>query len=120
MKTAMMNGEMDKAMQMMSPEMKMMHEKMMAQFKMKMRPGLEPGEIEGSLHDAMMKLMPQMKMMPGMMEPGATPQMMVEMMMQGWQMKHAQMPDIAPMDMRQEPSPVPALPNKRMDGGGKS
>ena len=120
MKMMMMNGEMDKAMPMMSPEMKMMHEQMMAQFKMKMMPGMQSGEIEGSLHDAMMKLMPQMKMMPESMNPGATPQMMVEMMMQGWQMKHGNMPDIAPMNMSNEPPSPAQLPNKRMDANGKS
>ena len=120
MKTAMMNGEMDKAMAMMSPEMRAMHEKMMAQFKMKMRPGLEAGELPGSLMDAMMTLMPQMKMMPESMNPGATPQMMVDQMMKGYEIKHGNMPDIAPIDMSKEPPPVPALPNLRMDKGGKS
>lgn len=120
MKMAMISGEMDKAMQMMSPEMKMMHEKMMAQFKMKMRPGLEAGEFEGSLTDAMMKLMPNMKMMPEMMNPGATPQMMVDQMMKGYEMKHGNMPDVPKIDMSSEPPPVPALPNQRMDAGGKS
>jgi hypothetical protein len=120
MKQAMMNGEMDKVMAMLSPEMKAMHEKMMAQFKMKMRPGLEAGEIEGSLHDAMMKLMPNMKMMPESMNPGATPQMMVDAMLRGYQMKHGNMPDITPFDMSNEPQPVPVLPNLRTDANGKS
>ncbi len=120
MKMMMMNGEPDKAMQMMSLEMKAMHEKMMMQFKMKMRPGLEAGELPGSLSDAMMAMMPQMKMMPEMMNPGATPQMMVDAMMKGYQMKHGNMPDIPMMDMSSEPAPVPALPNKRKDENGKS
>lgn len=119
-KTAMMNGEMDKAMAMMSPEMKAMHEKMMAQFKMKMRPGLEAGELPGSLSDAMKAMMPNMKMMPESMNPGATPQMMVDAMMRGYQMKHGNMPDIPMMDMSSEPSPAPVLPNKRKDDNGKS
>lgn len=55
----------------------------MAQFQMKMRPGIEPGEIEGSLHDAMMKLVPDMKMMPGAMDAGKTPEMMRETMLKG-------------------------------------
>lgn len=120
MKMMMMNGEMEKAMAMMSPEMREMHEKMMAQFKMKMMPGMPPGEIEGSLHDAMMQMMPNMKMMPESMNPGATPQMMVDEMMKGYQMKHGNMPDIAPMDMANEPPPPARLPNKRMDANGKS
>lgn len=120
LKMAMMMNDEEKMMRLMSPEMKMMHEKMMAQFKMKMMPGMQPGEIEGSLHDAMMAMMPNMKMMPETMTPGATPQMMTEMMMQGWQMKHAQMPDIPPMDMSKEPPPPAALPNKRMEANGKS
>ena len=120
MKQAMMNGDMDKATRLMSPEMRAMHEKMMMQFKMKMRPGLEAGELPGSLMDAMKALMPQMKMMPESMNPSATPQMMVDAMMKGYQMKHGNMPDIAPMDMSKEPAPVPALPNLRMDKGGKS
>jgi hypothetical protein len=90
----------------MSPEMK---EQMMAQFRMKMMPGIQEGEIEGSLHDAMMKLMPDMKMMPEAMEPGKTPTMMTEMMLKGWQEKYGNMPDIAPLSMNVEPSALPPL-----------
>jgi hypothetical protein len=120
LKMAMMMNDKEKMMRLMSPEMKEMHEKMMAQFKMKMMPGMQSGEAQGSLSDAMMKLMPNMKMMPESMNPGATPQMMADMMMQGWRMKYGNMPDIAPMDMSQEPPPPAALPNKRMDANGKS
>jgi hypothetical protein len=80
-----------------------MKEKMMAQFKMKMRPGMEQGEIEGSLHDAMVKMMPDMKMMPDAMEPGKTPKMMVDAMLKGWEEKYASMPDIEGWNMEQEP-----------------
>jgi len=92
---------MDEMMPMMMPDMK---EMMMAQFKMKMRPGMEPGEIEGSLHDAMMKMMPDMKMMPEAMQPGKTPQMMVDMMLKGWQEKYGTMPDIESYPMNREPT----------------
>ena len=90
----------------MAPDMK---EKMMAQFKMKTQPGMQDGEIEGSLHDALMKMMPGMKMMPEAMEPGKTPQMMVDAMLKGWTEKYGNMPDIAPYPMDKEPSSVPAL-----------
>lgn len=109
-KQAMMLGDMDKAMSLMSPEMRQMHERMMRQFKMKMRVGLEPGEVPGSLHDAMMSLMPNMKMMPGSMEPGRTPQMMVDVMLKGWQEKYGGMPDIEGYDMSREPVSAPPLP----------
>ena len=80
-----------------------MHKKMMAQMAMKMRLGLEPGELPGSLHDAMMAMMPGMKMMPGSMEPGKTPQMMVDAMLKGWEKKYGNLPDIAPLPMDREP-----------------
>ena len=85
----------------MTPEMK---EKVMMQFKMKMRPGMEEGEIPGSLHDALMKLMPDMKMMPESMEPGKIPTMMVDAMLKGWEEKYGNMPDVAPYPMDSEPN----------------
>ena len=101
---------MDEMMPMMMPGMEPgMHEKMMAQFKLKMRPGIQPGELPGSLHDAVIKLMPDMTMMPESMEPGATPKMMVDVMLKGWQKKHGNMPEVAPMPMAAEPSAPPAL-----------
>jgi hypothetical protein len=84
----------------MSPEMK---EKMMAQVKMKLAPGMQDGEIEGSLHDAMMKLMPDMKMDMEGMKPGKVSHHMVEMMLKGWREKYGNMPDIEPMPMNNEP-----------------
>lgn len=78
-----------------------------AQFKLKMAPGLQSGELAGSLHDAMMTLMPTMKMMPDAMEPGATPAMMVDLMLQGWRKNHGGMRQIAPMPMAAEPSLPP-------------
>ena len=86
-------------------------ERVMAQFKMKMAPGMQPGEIAGSLHDALMAVYPQMKMMPGSMEPGKTPQMMADAMLQGWQEKHGAMPDISDIDMSVEPQSAPSLPD---------
>ena len=88
----------------MSPDMK---EQMMAQFKMKMRPGMEAGELPGSLSEALMKLMPDMKMMPENMQPGQTPQMMVDAMLKGWQDKHGTMPDVGSWPMTQEPTLPP-------------
>lgn len=46
-----------------------------------------------------------MKMMPESMGPGATPKMMVDMMLRGWREKHGDMPEAAPMPMAAEPPP---------------
>jgi hypothetical protein len=93
----------------MTPEMR---EKVMAQFKMKMRPGLEEGELPGSLMDALKTLMPQMQMMPEAMEPGGTPKKMIDAMLQGWDKKYGSVPDVSPLPMEQEPTapPLPAQP----------
>ncbi len=103
----------DEIMARMTPAQREMHEKMMAQFKMKNTQGIQPGELPGSLHDAMMAQMKsmglEMKMMPGSMEPGKTPTMMVDAMLNGWRAKTADMPDIAPIDMSAEPT-LPPLP----------
>ena len=71
------------------------------------RLGIEPGEVPGSLHDALMAVAPGMRMMPGATEPGETPQMMVDMLVASWKRKAARMPDIPPIDMRFEPSLPP-------------
>lgn len=84
----------------MSSEMK---QKMTEQLRMKLTPGMQEGEIEGSWHDAMMKLMPDMKMDPETMKPGRSSKMMVDMMLKGWREKHGNMPDIEPMPMNTEP-----------------
>ena len=91
------------------------HARMMRAVRAKNTPGLQSGEVEGSLHDAVMATMPGMKMMPEAMEPGKTPKMMVDAMLAGWRQKHGSMPDIAPMDMSREPhlpppgaAPMPA------------
>jgi len=100
----MMEEMMPSMMPNMEPAMKPM---MMDMFKKKMGLGQAPDETPGSLHDAMMKMMPDMKMMPGAMEPGQTPQMMVDTMLAGWREKHGSMPDIAPIDMSREPALPP-------------
>ena len=79
------------------------HARMVAAMQAKMMPGMQPGEAEGSLHDAMMQAMPGMRMMPEAMEPGGTPQMMVNAMLAGWRQKHGAMPDVPPLDMSREP-----------------
>lgn len=89
----------------MSVEMK---EKMQAQLRMKLTPGMQEGEIEGSLHDAMMQLMPAMKMDPEGMKPGNTPQKMVDAMLNGWRKKYGNLPDVEPISMETDPTP-PAL-----------
>lgn len=88
-----------------------MHRRMMAQFRMKLSPDMEDGEIEGSWSDAMKQMMPQMKMMPEAMEPGATPQKMIDAMLAGWQKKWGNLPDIEPMPMSTEPQ-MPPLPEE--------
>jgi hypothetical protein len=107
---------MDEMMPMMMPEgmTPQMKDKMMAQFKMKMTPGIQEGELPGSLHDAMMAMMPNMKMMPEAIEPGKTPTMMTAMMLKGWQEKYGNMPDIEPIAMDKQPSTPPSLPNSKV------
>jgi hypothetical protein len=90
----------------MSPEME---ERMWAQFEMKMKPGMQQGELPGSLMDAMHAVMPQMQMMPEAAAPGVTSGKMVNMMLQGWQQKYGNMPDIPATSMAYEPS-APPLP----------
>ena len=93
----------------MAPDMK---EKMMTQFRKKLSPGLEEGEIPGSLMDAMKQVMPGMKMMPETMEAGKTPQKMVDAMLKGWEEKYGGMPDIEPWPMENEPT-APPLPSAK-------
>ncbi|RJP16203.1 MAG: hypothetical protein C4520_18685 [Candidatus Abyssobacteria bacterium SURF_5] len=75
------------------------------QFAMKMRPGIEQGESEGSLHDALKKLMPDMQMSHEAMEPGVADAKMVEMMLEGWREKYGNLPDVAPISMDVDPMP---------------
>lgn len=76
----------------------------MSQFKTKMSLGVPGAEIDGSLHDALKKLMPDMHMEPGSMEPGATPDGMVKTMLKGWETKMAGKPDAPELAMDREPS----------------
>ena len=69
---------------------------------MKLTPGMQDGEIEGSLHEAMMQLLPDMKMDPDTMQPGKASQKMVDAMLQGWRQKYGDLPGIEPIDMSQE------------------
>ena len=81
-----------------------MRQRMMAQFRMKLTPGMQEGEISGPLHDAMMKLMPDMKMDQEGLEPGKAPQKMIDAMLAGWEKKHGNMPDAPPIDMSAPPA----------------
>jgi hypothetical protein len=100
-------------MPLMMPEGKEMseeqHKQMTAVIRDKLRPGLQEGETRGSLHDAMMKAMPDMKMDPASMAPGATPHRMIQAMLKGWQDKYGELPDAEPWPMDREPEPPPRL-----------
>jgi hypothetical protein len=78
----------------------------------KLTPGMQEGELPGSLMDALKTIMPQMKMMPESMEPGKTPHKIIDAMLKGWQEKYGKMPDVEPLSMGQEPSPLRKLPVK--------
>lgn len=79
----------------------------MDQFRKKMRPGIEEGELPGSLMEAMKALMPDMTMMPEAMAPGATPQKMIDVMLKGWEAKYGGLPDIPVFPMETEPIAPP-------------
>jgi hypothetical protein len=78
-------------------------ERLRAQLRLKLTPGIQEGEIAGSFADAVREIMPEM-MMPGMDQPGSVPPMMVQAMIDGWIEKYGSMPDIAPMPMDREPT----------------
>jgi hypothetical protein len=119
-----MNRIMEEMMQEMMPLMSsgemdpQMHKKMMNQFRMKLEPGMQEGEHPGSIMDAMKKVMPDMKMKPESMEPGATPKEMVNAMLRGWEEKYGNLPDIEPISMETDPS-APPLPEKARQLGWK-
>jgi hypothetical protein len=110
------DGEMNRIMREMMDEMMpmMMHRgmdeqtsrKIMDQFRMKLMPGMQEGEYEGSLSDALKKVDPGMKSSPGSMEPGAAPEEMIRMMLDGWKKKYGNMPDAAPLSMEKDPGPA--------------
>lgn len=93
----------------MSPEMHKMHQKLMAQLKLKLTPGIQEGEIAGSFMEAMKAIMPNMSMSPEAMQPGVAPQMMTEAMLKGWQEKYGNLPDIEGQTMGQEPNAADML-----------
>ena len=80
------------------------------QFRLKNMQGIQPGEMPGSLMDALKATYPAMQMNPQYMKAGVQPTMMVNMMMKGWMDKYAQMPDAPGYDMSVEPTTVPVLP----------
>lgn len=93
-----------------SPQtMQRMHE----QLGMKLTPGMQEGEYEGSIGDAMRRIMPEMKMMPEAMRPGATPTRMIDAMLAGWHRKYGDLPDVEPISMEIEPT----LPPLAQEGG---
>ncbi|WP_299822832.1 hypothetical protein [uncultured Jannaschia sp.] len=63
------------------------------------RLGVERGEDPGSLHDALMRIVPDMQVMQDATEPGATPEMMVRTMLRGWQSKYGGMRGVPGIDM---------------------
>jgi hypothetical protein len=93
-----------------------MKARMMEQVRMKLAPGMQQGEIPGSLHQAMQKMMPHMQMMPEAMHPGATPQKMIDAMLAGWQAKWGGMPDAEPWPMTIEPE-MPTFPEEIRQAG---
>lgn len=109
-------GEMNRIMMEMHEEMMPMHmpeeeqmgqemkSRMQEQLRMKLTPGMQDGEIEGSWHDAMMKMMPNMKMDPETMQPGKASRKMVDMMLKGWREKYGDLPDVEGIDMSEDPS----------------
>ncbi len=50
--------------------------------------------------------------MPESMQPGKTPQKMIDAMLDGWNKKYGTMPDAEPLPMAQEPPPPRTLPVK--------
>lgn len=99
----------------MTPEMR---QRMHDQVRMKLRPGMQEGEHAGSLHEAMMQVMPNMRMTPEMREglkPGRTPQKMIDAMLAGWCAKYGNMPDVEPIDMSREPALPPLLQAGRQE-----
>lgn len=83
--------------------MNQVHQQLKQQLKLKLTPGIQEGEIPGSFMDAMRKIMPNMSPHGGM-EAGKINPQMVEAMLQGWQDKYGNLPDIEPISMKNEPS----------------
>jgi hypothetical protein len=84
-------------------------EAVMEQLRSKLRPDLERGEEPGSLHEALMRIVPDMKMSPESMEamkPGKVNQKMVEMMLMRWREKVKRMSPVEPWPTTRDPSLV--------------
>ena len=75
------------------------HARVQEVLRQKLSPGLDEGEHPGSLHEALMEVMPDMRMAPESMAPGATPRAMVAAMLRGWEEEHGAMADVAPLPM---------------------
>jgi hypothetical protein len=93
----------DEMMPMMLPPGKPMTEAMKKQMmhvlRQKLTPGMQPGETAGSLHDAMMNVMPDMRMDAEGMKAGHVSEKMVEAMLDGYRRKYGDLPPIEPPDM---------------------
>ena len=73
------------------------------QFWKKMTPGLQEGEVEGSLHDAIMAVAPNIKMMPEASEPGVPAQKMIDAMVEAWTSRLPEIPEVEPYPMAEDP-----------------
>lgn len=70
---------------------------------MKLAPGIQKGERPGSLANALKQVMPEMKMKPHDMDPGVEPVETIRVMLEAWKNKNGNMPDIEPLEMKDEP-----------------
>lgn len=78
------------------------------QLTLKLTPGMQDGEVEGAWMDALKQLEPNVKMDMEGSKPGNASQKMVDMMLQGWQQKYGNMPDVPMIDMSTDPQLGPA------------
>jgi hypothetical protein len=80
----------------------------MEQVRKKLAPGLQPGEIPGSLLDAVRELVPRLRVDSRDLEPGASPRNMIGETVAAWQRRAQTIPDVTAMPMDHEPAPLPA------------
>lgn len=73
------------------------------QLALKLTPGMQEGEIEGSWMDALKQLVPNVKMNPQGMQPGQASEKMVNAMLQGWRDKYGDLPDAPMISMDRDP-----------------
>ncbi|HPL62563.1 MAG TPA: hypothetical protein PK587_02245 [Syntrophales bacterium] len=106
------DGEMNRIMMEMMEEMlplmtpggsRAVHSAVMDQVRMKLAPGIQKGERPGSLANALKQVMPEMKMKPHDMDPGVEPVETIRVMLEAWKNKNGNMPDIEPLEMKDEP-----------------